>query len=158
MPSHINPAAQAAASLAPSLSPKSKILTNPREEEFESSMVRWSNLHLQTPSAIFKPATEADVQSIASHPWLCSLGGETNKIRCNMHPRTKSHSSPSLAAAAPGRLSAKKDGSWISQEAQRGPLVRPFLPSYPYWWRRGIHPLYARWRLVHFIGYVRYGR
>jgi hypothetical protein len=64
----IQTAAQAASSLTSSLSANSNVLINPEDEDFKRSMIRWSDLNIQTPSAIIKPSTEGDVQKIASSP------------------------------------------------------------------------------------------
>ena len=43
------------------LSPDSKILTDQQDNDFKTSLERWSNIDLQVPGAIIKPANEADV-------------------------------------------------------------------------------------------------
>ena len=43
------------------LSPNSKILTDQKNNDFKTSLERWSNIDLQVPGAIIKPANETDV-------------------------------------------------------------------------------------------------
>lgn len=47
-------------SLRGALSEGSKILTDRNDQEFKSSLERWSDLDLQVPAAIVKPVSEAD--------------------------------------------------------------------------------------------------
>lgn len=48
------------ASLRGALSEGSKILTDKNDQEFKTSLERWSDLDLQVPAAIVKPISEAD--------------------------------------------------------------------------------------------------
>jgi hypothetical protein len=43
------------------LSPKAFILDDRDSDDFKSALVRWSNVDLQVPTAIIKPATEDDI-------------------------------------------------------------------------------------------------
>ena len=43
------------------LSKKSQVLTDQHHSDFKASLERWSNLDLQVPAAIVKPASEEDV-------------------------------------------------------------------------------------------------
>lgn len=47
-------------SLRGALSEGSQILTDQKDQEFMTSLERWSNLDLQVPAAIVKPVSEAD--------------------------------------------------------------------------------------------------
>lgn len=43
------------------ISKESKILTDPLDAEFRTSLERWSNFNLKVPGAIVKPVGEADI-------------------------------------------------------------------------------------------------
>ena len=53
--------------LASKLSSNAKIVTE-QAEEWDSLLVRWSNIGKQTPAAIIVVATEADIQETVSPP------------------------------------------------------------------------------------------
>jgi hypothetical protein len=42
----------------------SHLYTEPDDENFKASMSRWTDVNKETPTAIFKPATELDVEKI----------------------------------------------------------------------------------------------
>lgn len=42
-------------------SKQSKILTDPQDAEFQTSLERWSDFDLKVPGAIIKPVNEADI-------------------------------------------------------------------------------------------------
>lgn len=50
--------------LRPNLAPTTEILTDPESPKFKTSIERWSNEDVQTPGAIFRPATQDDVAKI----------------------------------------------------------------------------------------------
>lgn len=52
--------------LEKSLSSDSKILSNPRDEEFLKLMERWTEIDLKIPGAIVLPISEEDVQKTVS--------------------------------------------------------------------------------------------
>jgi hypothetical protein len=43
------------------LSPKALILDDRDSDDFKAALVRWSDVDLQVPAAIIKPATEGDI-------------------------------------------------------------------------------------------------
>ena len=43
------------------LSPKALILDDRDSDDFKAALVRWSDVDLQVPAAIIKPATEDDI-------------------------------------------------------------------------------------------------
>jgi hypothetical protein len=43
------------------LSPKALILNDRDSDDFKAALVRWSDVDLQIPAAIVKPATEEDI-------------------------------------------------------------------------------------------------
>lgn len=43
------------------ISKESKILTDPQDAEFRTSLERWSDFDLKVPGAIVKPVSEADI-------------------------------------------------------------------------------------------------
>jgi hypothetical protein len=43
-----------------------QVLTDPEDDQFRLSMLRWTEIELQTPAAILQPSTEDDIQKIAS--------------------------------------------------------------------------------------------
>ena len=53
-------------SLKRSLSEGSRILTDRNDQEFKTSLERWSDIDLQVPAAIVKPISEADAAVIVS--------------------------------------------------------------------------------------------
>jgi hypothetical protein len=71
MPSVNSSAAQAAAEVHTTLSKDAQVLTDFTSEEFQQSMKRWSDVDVKIPSAIFKPACEADVIQIVKFTPCC---------------------------------------------------------------------------------------
>ncbi|CAG8960426.1 hypothetical protein HYFRA_00008145 [Hymenoscyphus fraxineus] len=70
-------------SLRSDLTPQTEILTNPEDPDFKSSIERWSNEEIQTPGAIFRPATQDDVVKLVqfahanSIPFVPASGGHS---------------------------------------------------------------------------------
>ena len=60
------------------LSPQAQILTNPSHIDFQHSLQRWSNIDLQVPGAIVKPASEADAAETVRLAALVSLSSPTD--------------------------------------------------------------------------------
>lgn len=79
--------------LRTSLSSDSKVLSIPEHEEFQESMLRWTDLDLKIPQAIVLPASEEDCHKAVSLikffifavelKYLGSMGSECfDTIRC----------------------------------------------------------------------------
>ncbi len=66
MASAVNPAVQIAISIRTKLSQDSQVLLDSETTDFKDSMKRYSDVGIQTPSAIFKPACENDIVTIVS--------------------------------------------------------------------------------------------
>ena len=64
MESSANHISELALDLLPRLSDAAKLLVDPSDESFKESMKRWSDVDIQIPSAIFKPALEEDIVEI----------------------------------------------------------------------------------------------
>lgn len=61
---NVDDAFQAATQLATTLLGKSRVLTSPSSSAFQESMKRWSDIDVQTPSAILLPDSEEDVVKV----------------------------------------------------------------------------------------------
>ncbi len=68
------------------LSEGSRILTDQNDQEFKTSLERWSDIDLQVPAAIVKPVSETDtVVIVRPHCWpfgFCLLVLWFNRMGC----------------------------------------------------------------------------
>lgn len=66
--------------LRPQLSLKAIILDDQDSDEFKASLVRWSDVDLQVPSAIIKPVTEDDIVATVSSTFRCIIGPKFGSV------------------------------------------------------------------------------